>query len=190
MLINTFAVEDTISNFQVWEFAIDVFLAVIALGALIFTLIQIFQYKKSRKKQYDQARREKTVEMITYYSERINKETKYIEGIVCNFTDEQCQDLYDCNPFIVDKRTIDKLCVVCPNRDKCKTGLLKTKLCKGPGNTYYVRDNLLYHLRGNIISYLNTLEAVMLTWQLAITDRKIIEEQFAFLNKKGKKNVH
>ncbi len=187
MPTDTSAIASSINTFDVIGLIIDAFVALIALIALVFSYRQIREFIKSRNKQYEQLRREKTVDIITYYSERINKETKYIENIVCNFTDEQCQDLYDCNPFIVDKRTIDKLCAICPNRDKCKSSFLNKEPCKGPGNTYYVRDNLLYHLRGNIISYLNTLEAVLLTWQLSITDQKIIQEQFAFLDKKRKK---
>ena len=52
-------------------------------------------------------------------------------------------------------------------------------------DNYYVQDALLYFLRGHIITYLNSLESVLLAWQLGIVEQKTIEEQFIFLNKKN-----
>ena len=151
-------------------------------GGLIFAGIQLLQIKSNRRKQYEQARREKTAEMIMYYAQRVNPKTKYIEKIVSNFSEEQCQDLYDCVPFNINKETKDKLCSVCPYNEKCQSS--GKEICINNKGKYVVENELLYYLRSNIISYLNTLENVLLTKDLGIVEEEIIVEQFAFLNKK------
>ena len=157
----------------------------VAMGGVAFAGIQLRQIKSNRKKQYDQARREKTAEMVTYYTQRVNPQTRYVEKIVANFDDDQCIDLYNCVPFVVNEETHNKLCSICPNKSTCTKET--EPLCKNSDGKYYVKDELLYCLRGTIINYLNTLESVLLTWELGIVEQDVIVEQFAFLDKKRQK---
>ena len=160
--------------------------AIFTLAGLVFACIQLWQIKTNRKRQFDQSRREKTVDMIMYYSKNISKETKSIEKIVANFTDEQCQDLYNGTPFRIDQSTKEKICNICPEKSKCRelSESSNLKPCEESTEQYCIKENILYFLRGNIISYLNTLESVLLSWQLGIVDQQAIEEQFLFLDKK------
>lgn len=157
---------------------------VFTIAGLAFAGVQLWQIKINRKRQFDQARREKTVELVIFYSQNINRETKAIEKIVATFTDEQCQDLYNGIQFIIDEKTKNGICKICPNKQRCETLGKGNELCQDNGGMFQINDEALYFIRGNIISYLNTLESVLLAWQLGIVDQSIIEEQFMFLDKK------
>lgn len=180
---------------------------VIATFSIVATAMSLFQINRNRKKQYEQKRREKTVEMIIYYANHVSKETKSVEKIVSTFTDEQCQDLYNCVPFDITEKTKEKICKVCPYKQECQKAEQpdttsedsahtdetsekepKLKPCEKGKNKYYVSDTILYFIRGHIISYLNTLESVLLAWQLGIVVSDVIEEEFIFLDKKRQRD--
>lgn len=160
--------------------------AALALFGLIFACIQLWQIRKNRQKQFDQLRREKTVEMVIHYVNSINRETKITEKIVSKFNDDQCLDLYTFNSFPIDEQIKDKICEICPYKQTCD----KTKdiiKCKGDDGKYYIKDDILYFLREKVITHLNNLESVLLSWQLGIVEKSVIEEQFIFLDKKREK---
>ncbi|MBE6650401.1 MAG: hypothetical protein E7613_03720 [Ruminococcaceae bacterium] len=162
------------------------FSAVLTLVGLIFACVQLFQIRKNRQKQFDQSRREKTVEMVAFYIKNTNRETRAVEKIVAGFSDEQCQELYNGTPFQIDEKTRDKICQVCPHKQECEH-LKKSSEheCQLKKDSYYIVDGtVLQFIRSNIISYLNNLECVLLSWQLGIVEQSVIEEQFAFLDKK------
>lgn len=162
--------------------------AILTLIGLVCTVIQLWQIKRNRHKQYEQSRRELTVEMVYRYSQNINPETRIAEKIVMQLTDEQCQDLHSCTPFQVDKKLQPQLCELCPHKKECeKITKIKKKPCYTDDGTFTVKGDLLLKLRSTIIDYLNTLECVLLSWQLGIVDQIALEEQFEFLNKKRHK---
>lgn len=167
---------------------IQVIASILTLVGLIFACIQLWQIKVNRKRQFEQARREKTVEMVMNYSNNMNGQTKAIEKIVCQLTDEQCQDLYNGTEFHIDRKIRNQLCDFCPHKEICNKEADEVK-CKSndSDNEYVVRGEVLYFLRSNIINYLNSLESVLLSWQLGIVDQNALQEQFAFLDKKRHK---
>lgn len=164
--------------------------AIFTLVGLIFACFQLWQIKKNRVRQFDQARREKTVEMVLRYTKDTDNLTRAVEKIVSQFSDEQCQDLYNGVSFEIDDRVRSRLCSICPYQLECQK--LKEgdpKYCQGKDEQkYYVSGKLLYFVRGSIIDYLNSLECVLLAWQLGIVDQSALEEQFAFLDKKRTKD--
>lgn len=160
--------------------------AITTIVALIIGCVQIWQIANNRKKQYDYSRREKTVEMVKLYTETIHNShwnTRAIEKIVSEFTDYQCQELYNLNEFSVDKSVIDNMCKICPYRDKCNN---KKEKCKKE-NKYYITGDMLIMLRTSVIDYLNLLETILLSWQLGIVEQNALGEEFTFLDKKRKK---
>lgn len=164
---------------------LGVFSDIAAIIGILFACFQLWQIKSNRKRQFEQARREKTVEMVMHYIKSVNKNTKATEKIVANFTDEQCQDLYHGNSFLIDEKTKTQICKICPEKERCcKLKRCEIKPCQNEDGKYCVKGDILYFIRGNIVSYLNTLESVMLAWQLGIVEQSAIEEQFVFLDKK------
>lgn len=160
--------------------------AVISLVALFFACFQLWQIRKNRQKQFDQSRREMTVKMVTFYVKNTNKETRAVEKIVSGFTDEQCQDLYNCSPFVIDEKTKNRICQICPHKQECEKfkNVFRHKCQLKKGDKYIIDGTVLQFIRSNIISYLNNLECVLLSWQLGIVEQSVIEEQFMFLDKK------
>lgn len=157
--------------------------AVFTLAGLIFACVQLWQIKKNRVRQFDQARREKTVEMVLRYTKDTDNLTRAVEKVVVRLSSEQCQDLYNGNSFEIDDKIRLRLCEVCPHQADCKeVEEGKPKYCQ-KDDKYYISGDLLYFVRGSIINYLNSLECVLLAWQLGIVDQAALEEQFAFLDK-------
>ena len=188
--------------------------SILTLIGTVFACFQLWQIKTNRKKQFAQARREKTVEMVTFYSKAITPETKIAEDIVASFTEEQCRALYNCDVLVVSLKLRDQICTICPYREQCERELrikriqferkkkkqneaetsteeqyvieIHEKRCKKHSveEGYIIKDEVAYVLRSLAINYLNTLECVLLSWQLGVVDQSVIEEQFRFLNKK------
>ena len=174
------------SVYQFLSVILDGLIVLLTLIGAIAAYIQLRQIKINRKRQFDQSRREKTVEMVTFYVKNTNRVTREIEKIVSNFSDEQCQELYNGTPFQIDEKTKDRICQVCPHKQECEQLKGETKHeCLLKKDNYYIVDGTVLHfIRSNIISYLNNLECVLLSWQLGIVEQSVIEEQFAFLDKK------
>jgi len=133
--------------------------------------------KKQMKNEYEKSRREKTVDVIMEWCQTIKKETSTAEYIAGKLNEEQCRALYKKQPFNIDKDMKEVLCQICPlSGDACSS-------CRG-SNT--VDGIPLDEFRWHVISYLNVLETVMISWQLGIVERTVIEDQFSFLYDKGK----
>lgn len=204
---------------------------ILAIIGLILVIIELFQVAKTRRRQFEQARREKTVEVVRQYSLGRVKGIKAIENIVANLTDDQCLDLYNGAQFTVSKDLGEKICDICPYKKECDEKIKNNKqqinlkddaetseaidtkktqeneknteitksteistpeklygeCFKNDGSVFYVKDSVLHFIRDNIISYLNSLECVLLAWELGIVDRKVIQDQFIFLDKKRQK---
>lgn len=175
------------NTYYLLSLILSLIMATATIIGLVFTCTQLFQIKKNRKKQYEQSRREKTIDMVTMYINSINSQTKATENIVAQLTDDQCQDLYNGISFEVDEKIVNKMCKICPYRAECKQDTNKKTKCKNSKGEFVIEGDLLYLLRSSVINYLNTLECVLLSWQLGIVDQKTLEEQFEFLDKKRQK---
>lgn len=105
----------------------------------------------------------------------VKKDTCIAEQVARDLNTEQCKKLYQHMPFDVAQKTKESICKFCPlNKDACNNCSLK--------NTNSVDGKILTELRWHVITYLNTLETILVSWHLGIVDKDIIEEQFAFMN--------
>ncbi len=153
-----------------------------------FACFQLWQIKVNRKKQFEQSRRDKTVQLVFHYANEINSSTRMTEKVVAQLSDEQCQDLYNCTSFEVDGKIKEQLCKVCPYKQLCDTRKEPERpICQKEDGRFMVENELLMTLRRDVIKYLNTLEGILLAWQLGIVDQEALVEQFAFLDKKRQK---
>lgn len=169
-----------------WTATISVITAILTLVGLIFACVQLRQIKKNRVRQFDQARREKTVELVLQYVKDNDSLTRAIEKVVSQFSEEQCFDLYNLSPFEIDDKVRRRICGICPYRLECqKLDDKELRCCQGNDKKFYVKGDILYFLRGGIVRCLNALECVLLAWQLGIVDQAALEEQFAFLDRNG-----
>lgn len=144
---------------------------------IIVIIIQLNLMKKQTHDNLEQSLREKTVEIMTTWSKTVQKETSFAEKIVEQFDEKQCELLYEQKDFQVSTEVKRELCQICPykNTNTC------TECKSNSSNLHTVSGLQLTELRWYIISYLNSLESVMIAWQQGIVDREIIEKQFLFL---------
>lgn len=167
------------------SFVVSIVMAIISVIGLVFACIQLRQIKINRQRQFDQSRREKTIEMVTYYIEAMKPKTTTTEKIVSSLSDAQCQDLYNCQPFFVDENVRNNICSICPEKRRCEKLIVKKRPCDtNKKGEYRISGEILYSMRDTVIAYLNSLECVLLAWQLGIVDQQALEEQFIFLDKK------
>lgn len=161
---------------------------IITAVATIFIALQLFSMLRTEKKNREETRRIKTIEIMQHWSESLKKETSYAEKIVEGFSEDQCRSLYLREPFEVDRKRARMICQICPEfREECtkfQGGCTRFQedctQCQ-PDGKYVVDGMLLSELRWYVIMYLNMLETVMTAWNLKIVDEEEILHQFQYL---------
>lgn len=143
----------------------------------LLILVQLFLSHQYNKKAHEEQRRHKTVEVMMKWCDSLKKETSYAEKIVEKLNETQCRDLYLQTPFNVDMKIKKMLCEICNCKDS-----EECKICKSQEKTQHeVFDKQLLHLRWYVISYLNTLETILVSWDQGIVNKKVIEHEFSYL---------
>lgn len=148
-------------------------LIVLIISALLI-VPQIFLLKKQIKSHHEERRRENTINFMITWCNSIKKDTSVAEQVARKLNNDQGLSLYNHNAFKVSEDIKKDICKFCPLKESdCAECSLKT--------TNNVNGKILSELRWHVITYLNTLETVLIAWDLGIVDRKTIEEQFEFL---------
>lgn len=153
-------------------------LSVLALSAILI-IPQIFLMRKQLKNNHEEHRRENTVNILHIWCNSLKKESSMSEDVVRKFNEQQCQSLYKHEPFGVSDEVIPSICKFCTlSKDDCPNCKIAT--------SKRVEGKILNELRYHVISYLNMLETVMVSWHLGIVDQETIEDEFRFLAADGK----
>ena len=149
----------------------------ISAASTCLIVIQIFVTHRQSKKLHEEQRRQRTVDMMMSWSASLKRATSTAEKIVERFSKEQCRNLYLEKPFKVNGEIKQMLCSIC--------GMAETEECsvckKNTSDLYEISGKQLLELRWHIISYLNTLETVLVAWQQGTVDKKIVEHEFSYL---------
>lgn len=154
--------------------AISLIELVIMILSAILVIPQIFLMKKQMKKQHEEHRRENTTNVMLSWCNSLKKDTCIAEQVARQLSNDQCIKLYKHEAFNVADDLKKELCKFCPlDKSLCEKCTLK--------ESNVVDGKILTELRWHVITYLNTLETLMVSWHLATVDRKTIEEQFAFM---------
>ncbi|MBQ2999832.1 MAG: hypothetical protein IJD64_05160 [Clostridia bacterium] len=158
--------------------------AILELIILIITaflvIIQIYLLRKQIKQQHEERRRENTTQFMATWCNSLKKDTCIAEQVARKLNTDQCQKLYEHQAFDVSDDIKKDICKFCPiDSSHCANCSLK--------NSKTVDGKILTELRWHVITYLNTLETMLVSWNLGIVDTETIEQQFQFLNdvKKG-----
>lgn len=160
--------------------------AIIELIVLIVSAIlivpQIFLLKTQIKEGHEERRRENTIRIMESWCLSVKKDTCIAEQVARKLNQGQCKKLYEHEPFKVTEEIKSEICKFCPlNHEECEKCQLKKE-----GKEYLLDGKILTELRWHVITYLNTLETVMVAWHIGAVDREIIEEQFQFLTDANK----
>ena len=136
---------------------------------------QIYLLKKQMQNQHEEKRRENTVDFMITWCNSVKKDTSIAAQVASRLTEDQSLQLYLTKAFTVNKEIKQDICKFCPLGDgACQSCSLREEGLKVDGK-------ILTELRWHVISYLNTLETVLIAWDLGIVDSATIEAQFQFL---------
>ena len=166
---------------------------------------------KQKTDAHDEVRRTQTVNVMWTYLQSHTLHTTSSVKIVEEFSEEECRNLNEMNTLILEKTKKDMICKICQYADICsncneedeneegkkeegKNGctLMQERVSKNKKiktQEYSISPRVVVWLRWNIISYLNTLETVMIAKDKSIVDPETIEEQFQFLFERKHKHI-
>ena len=173
---------------------IDLLGVIISISAIASVVILVGQIKK----EYERARREKTLDLLMAWSTNLTPETNFAVKIVEKFNRDQCTKLFRMEKYEVSKEVCYEIKTVYSDyseenqmsicrylnthkkkqkQDSINCGSCKLKSEKVVLDKYYMKK-----LRYSILQYLNLLETVLLGWQNGVIDREVVEQQFSFLH--------
>lgn len=152
--------------------------SIIELVVLVLTMSigirQLVLLRKQMNNQHEERRRENTTSFMATWCSSLKKDTCIAEQVARKLNNDQCKKLYRHEAFGVADDIKADICKFCPlDKTLCGKCILK--------DTNIVDGKILTELRWHVVTYLNTLETIMVSWDLGIVDRTTIEEQFAFV---------
>lgn len=148
-------------------------LIVLTISAIL-VFIQIRLLRKQITEQHEEHRRENTINYMLTWCNSLRKDSSIAEQVARALNNDQAIKLYQHQAFEVSKSIQGDICKFCPlDKQHCNSCSLSKELT--------VDGKILTELRWHVISYLNTLETVLIGWDLGVVDKDTIEEQFAFL---------
>ena len=159
----------------------DYYLLFSAISAISSALIvvQLLLSFIQKKKEHEEQRRQKTVDMLLEWNRSLERETSRATKIVGKFSEEQCRKLFRQEIFKVDKAIKSEICQLC--KDENHSDCANCDLHESSKDECYISQRQLIELRWYIISYLNTLETVLVAWQQGTVDKKMIEREFSYM---------
>ena len=163
---------------------ISLIIGILGLGSVVFLCIQIYLSKKHAREMHEEQRRIQTLSVLENFCKSNKKETRIAEKVVEQLSVEKCRKLYNYTPFDVSQSVYKNICQL------CSKGSMGCQQCKPKkGGRYTVHGSQLTELRAYVTSYLNALEIVAVSWEQAIVDTDVIENQFAYLDNPGAKSA-
>lgn len=177
--VETYAIIPKNGKWGVAMLAVSIIELVVMFASACFVVKQICLLKEQMKKQHEEKRRENTINYLFAWCNSVRKDTSIAEQVARKLSNEQGISLYKHESFCVSELIRADICKFCPlEKNQCAECSLK--------NSNKVDGKILTELRWHVINYLNTLETVLIAWDLGIVDRKTVEEQFAFLKDSSK----
>ena len=200
LVLNYLLVEVGIKNIDIiighYKNIIDLLGVIISISAIVSVVILVGQIKK----EYERARREKTLDLLMAWSTNLTPETNFAVKIVEKFNRDQCTKLFRMEMFEVSGEVCYEIKTVYSDYSEenqmsiCRylnTDTKKQKQdsincnsckCKSESEKVVLDKYYMKKLRYSILQYLNLLEAVLLGWQNGVIDREVVEQQFSFLH--------
>ncbi len=162
--------------------AVSIAELIIMIISAVLIIPQIFLLKKQIRDGHEEKRRENTVRIMESWCLSVKKDTCIAEQVARKLNRDQCKKLYKHEPFSISAEIKRDVCKFCP-LDSCECDKCSLHTDRGE---YMLDGKIFAELRWHVITYLNTLETVMVAWHIGAVDRDIIEEQFQFLTDTNK----
>jgi len=126
--------------------------------AIIGVVIQVFIAYKHLKADHERSRREKAVDLLRDWSNTVKAEQTWARRLVETFNSEQCRALWNQLPFDISEKQESHL-----------------------NQFFTIDDDQKNNARWYVVSYMNLMESILVSWQYSIVNREIVEDQFSFL---------
>jgi len=143
--------------------------AIIGLPLLVW---RIWLLKNTFEQDHERSRNQKAADIIREWTKSLNYKSSVARKLVETFDFETCKKLHEQKDFTIkvdDELKSKYLKVILDKKDDIPNGECKIE----------VEDSI--KLRWEIITYLNTLESVLVSYRHNVANNKIIKEQFKYL---------
>lgn len=134
-----------------------------------------FAYKQM-KNDHERSRREFTISLMRDWTLNLSHSSTIARKLVEGFSLEQCRAI----------NTNDTLKVEGDKKEKLKAALqdvLEDRELIENNGFIVLEERDVAHLKFLLVTYLNTLETILMSWKLAVADKEILEQEFAYLVK-------
>lgn len=147
---------------------------------LIISGIIIAQFviaKRSFQAEHEKARREKAIEMLQFWHQRLSRRSTVARKLVESFTFDQAKKLLD--QEMVSRIPLEHksfVLAIFPDIElQGKEGLIERE------QEFDLKPEYSGILRWEIVNYLNHLETILSAWHHNVADKNMIEEQLTYL---------
>ena len=148
--------------------------SIISAFAIVGLVFQIRIAQQQLKADHERGRREKTVDLLIEWDKRLKKEIALARKIIECLNEEQCREIV----------AQQKLCVSIKLNELLKKFFnLSDEFNTDDSGDIILSESQSAELRWHAVTYLNSLESILVAWQYSIVDREIIEHQFSYLFK-------
>lgn len=159
--------------------------AIVAAGGLIFTARQLKQGAKQLElakiqivADHDRSKKELSISLMREWSNSLTLQDGSARKIVEQLSLEDCMKIIKNEALTLPSSFKSKIITALSIDENDGQSLEADK----DGN-FVLGEQLVAKLDGIIISYLNRLESILMSWHLGVADKEIIEQQFAYLYK-------
>ncbi len=153
--------------------------AAMSAGSIFFA---VYQYHSNAERN----KKEKAVEAARAWNTQLNEVGSSARKLVDDLSPSDCKKLHNEESFSINGkiRLLRLKTVFSDNKELCKQ-IDDEIRDNGDEASYKIDETAASKLRWIIIDYLNSLETVLVAWQLKIVDRDIIEKEFSYLMDDG-----
>ena len=142
--------------------------------AVVGIMIQVRLSQVQIKADHERGRREKTVDLLVEWDKRLKKESALARKIIECLNEEQCREVFAQQKLHVPKKLENLLKQFFGD---------KFEIEDSENGDIVLNEAHSAELRWHAVTYLNSLESILVAWQYSVVDREIIEHQFSYLFK-------
>ncbi len=147
-----------------------------ALG-IILIVIQILLSYLQIKKDHERSRREFTIGLMKDWTLNLSHSSSAARKLAESFDIAQCKAVYNHQTLKLPKEANEKIISV------LQDVLVDDEKLDEEGDQIILKEKHVAHLKFLLITYLNTLETILMAWKLSVADKNILEHEFSYLVK-------
>lgn len=157
---------------KVTDIVIAISSVVTALTIVVFVVQAVIMYKQV-KKDHERSRRERAVDLILHWSESLKRENSAARKLLESLSDHDNKAVYEQQPIEIDDRFLPHVQACISSAGMTIPAAQNGKISLDIGAVSVIR------FLG--ISYLNSLESVLLAWHTGVAHEDTIKRQFSYL---------